>query len=165
MAEAKIVKNNSQGYGYNYASLADIAEQGFEIPKMRIASHLQADYIEYFDGTEWQQGAKIVVPEMSGSNEAQRYASAVTYARRVTAQLALALACQDDQEIEKQSHGGRAKSTKTQESRTFNLKDADVRIKRATTVEEVLKVYNEAPEKLRQYLKKGCEARVKELKK
>lgn len=162
MAESKIVKTNSKAYSYNYASLADIAEQGFEIPKMRISVHGSGDYVEYFDGTDWQLGAKIVIPEMKGSNEAQRYASAVTYARRVTTQLALALACQDDQDVENQRQ---PKENKPQEPRrTFNLKDADIKIKQAKTAEEVWNIYNEAPEKLRKYLDKGRDARLRELK-
>ena len=31
----KIVANTSKAYGYNYASLSDIANQGFSIPKMK----------------------------------------------------------------------------------------------------------------------------------
>ena len=97
----KIVKTASQGYNYNYASLGDIAKAGFEIPKMRIKPTPDGDYIEYLDSNdEWQIGAKIVIPEMSKSNEAQKYGAAVTYARRVTAQLALQLVCSDDDKVE-----------------------------------------------------------------
>lgn len=156
MADNKIVKNNSKAYGYNYASLSDIVKQGFEIPKMRVAVHEGNDYIEYFDGTEWQLGAKIVVPEMKGSNEAQRFGSALTYARRYTAQMALQLACDDDTKIETQ-----APRPKT----TFNLKDADRRIKEATSADEVRKIYSETPERLRQYIEKACKARIEELEK
>ena len=97
----KIVKTASQGYNYNYASLGDIAKAGFEIPKMRIKPTPDGDYIEYLDSNdEWQIGAKIVIPEMNKSNEAQKYGAAVTYARRVTAQLALQLVCSDDDKVE-----------------------------------------------------------------
>ena len=96
----KIVKTASQGYNYNYASLGDIAKAGFEIPKMRIKPGENGDYIEYYDGEEWQIGAKIVIPEMAKSNDAQKYGAAVTYARRVTAQLALQLVCSDDDKVE-----------------------------------------------------------------
>lgn len=96
-----IVKTASQGYNYNYASLGDIAKAGFEIPKMRIKPTPDGDYIEYLDSNdEWQIGAKIVIPEMNKSNEAQKYGAAVTYARRVTAQLALQLVCSDDDKVE-----------------------------------------------------------------
>ncbi len=154
MAENKIVKNSSKAYNYNYASLADIVKQGFEIPKMRIATHECGDYIEYFDGKEWQLGARIVVPEMSGSNEAQRYGSALTYARRYTAQMALQLACDDDTKLETQALRPRT---------TFDLKDADARIKKATSADEVRQIYMAAPEKLRKFLEKNCQDRVKEL--
>lgn len=99
----KIVKADSAAYGYNYASLADIVKQGFEIPKMRIMPGTGGrDYIEYLgEDKEWHIGAQIVVPEMKGMNAAQAYGSALTYARRYTAQMALALACDDDQKLEK----------------------------------------------------------------
>lgn len=102
MSDKGIVKADSKAYGYNYASLADIAKQGFKIPEMRIKPTEFGDYIEYKDESgEWQVGAKIVVPEMKGMNAAQAYGSALTYARRYTAQLALALASDDDQKLEK----------------------------------------------------------------
>jgi hypothetical protein len=99
---AQIVKNNSEGYGYNYASLSDIAKQGYEIPKMKVINANNIDYVYYFDKelNDWQQGARIVVPSSKGMNEAQLYGSALTYARRYTVQLALGLACDDDKEIE-----------------------------------------------------------------
>ena len=96
----KMVKTSSKGYNYNYASLADIAKAGHEIPKMRIKPTENGDYIEYYDGEDWQIGAKIVIPQMAKSNDAQMYGAAVTYARRVTAQLALQLVCSDDDEVE-----------------------------------------------------------------
>lgn len=153
-SENKLVKNNSKAYGYNYASLGDIVKQGFEIPKMRLAVHEGQDYIEYFDGKEWQLGARVVVPEMKGTNEAQRYGSAVTYARRYTAQMALQLVCDDDTKIETQ---------KPKEPTVYDLHDADTAIKLAKTAEEVRAIYSKAPVALRKYLQKNCEARVKEL--
>ena len=150
----KLVKNNSKAYGYNYASLGDIVKQGFEIPRMRIVVHEGNDYIEYFDGENWQLGARIVVPEMRGSNEAQRYGSALTYARRYTAQMALQLVCDDDTKIETQV---------PKPIVTFDLKKADEQIKKATTAEEVRKIYAETPKQLRKYVQKSCEAKVKEL--
>ena len=123
---------------------------------MRVAVVEGNDYIEYFDGENWQLGARIVVPEMKGSNEAQRHGSAITYARRFTAQMALQLVCDDDTKIETQAPTNRPKQK-------FDLKEADARIKNAKTVDEVRKIYVEAPEKLRPYLQKNCEARKKEL--
>ena len=107
MAE-KIVKNDSQGYGYNYASLSDIAKQGFEIPKMKTESDdLGNEYVCYLDGNEWIRGAKVVVPEnivnkegKNKMNAAQLYGSALTYARRYTTLMALSLVCEDDKNLE-----------------------------------------------------------------
>lgn len=101
MTEAKIVKNSSDGYGYKYSSLADLAKAGIKIPKMRICSE-HPDFLEYQDedGT-WHMGSKIVVPEMKSCNEAQAYGSALTYARRYTVQMAMCVACDDDDEVEK----------------------------------------------------------------
>lgn len=100
MTEATIVKNSSQGYGYKYSSLADLAKAGIKIPKMRISSE-HPDFLEYQDedGT-WHMGSKIVVPEMKSCNEAQAYGSALTYARRYTVQMAMCVACDDDDAIE-----------------------------------------------------------------
>ena len=154
--ENKLVKNNSKAYGYNYASLGEIVKQGFEIPKMRLAVHEGQDYIEYFDGKEWQLGARVVVPEMKGTNEAQRYGSAVTYARRYTAQMALQLVCDDDTKIETQAPKPKV---------TFNLKDADDQIDKATSAEEVRKIYAETPKPLRQYIEAKCKKRTQELEK
>lgn len=97
-----IVVNGSKAYGYNYASLSDIAKQGFAIPKMKTGTENNKDYVYYFDAElkEWIRGAEIVVPEMKGSNSAQKYGASITYARRVTCQLALSLASADDQELE-----------------------------------------------------------------
>lgn len=102
--DSQIIKAASKGYNYNYASLADIAKAGKTIPKMRVKPTENGDYIEYLDeNNEWQIGAKIVIPEMAKSNEAQKYGAAVTYARRVTAQLALSLVCSDDDKVETHS--------------------------------------------------------------
>ena len=154
--ENKLVKNASKAYGYNYASLGDIVKQGFEIPKMRLAVHEGSDYVEYFDGKEWQLGARVVVPEMKGSNEAQRYGSALTYARRYTAQMALQLVCDDDAKIENAEASPKPK---------FDLAKVDEQIKKATSADQVRKIYASVPEKLREFIEKGCEARVKELEK
>lgn len=107
MSEKKdnIVANASKAYGYNYASLSDIAKQGFTIPKMKTGTENDKEYVYYYDAEikEWVRGAEIVVPEMKGSNSAQRYGSAITYARRYTCHLALQLACDDDKKLETQA--------------------------------------------------------------
>ena len=83
--EPTVIKNASQAYGYKYSSLADIANQGVQIPKMRLKPTEFGEYIEYLDDNgEWQIGAKVVIPEMKGNNAAQVYGSALTYARRYT---------------------------------------------------------------------------------
>lgn len=111
MSNNKVLKNKSQAYGYKYSSLADIANAGFEIPKMRVNATEFGEFIEYLDDKgEWQMGAKVVVPDMKGSNEAQRYGSGLTYARRYTAMLALSLVCGDDDAVE----------THSEEQRTYN---------------------------------------------
>ena len=93
---SKLIKNKSQGFGYKYSSLADFHKAGITIPKMRIKAMEFGEYIEYFDGTEWQQGAKVVEMEMKGMNPAQAYGSALTYARRYTVAMAEAIATDDD---------------------------------------------------------------------
>ena len=118
----QIIKAASKGYNYNYASLADIAKAGKKIPKMRVKPTQDGDYIEYLDEAgEWQIGAKIVIPDMAKSNEAQKYGAAVTYARRVTAQLALSLVCSDDDKVETHSKEDAERNEKRNTSRpTFD---------------------------------------------
>ena len=106
MSEKKesIVTNESEGYGYKYAALSDIAKQGFEIPIMKtdVNPINSKEYVYYFskDMNAWVQGAQVVVPESKGMNAAQLYGSALTYARRYTVFLALGLASEDDKQIE-----------------------------------------------------------------
>lgn len=100
----KVIKNKSKAYGYNFTSLADIADVGVEIPKMRIAIVDGRDYIEWFDDAreDWNLGAQIIVPELKNSNKAQAYGAAVSYARRYTTLMARQLACDDDKGLEAQ---------------------------------------------------------------
>ena len=113
MSEQKqVVKNTSKAgdgrFGYNYASLADIADQGFKIPKMRVrpiftedGSSLVGEWLEYQDENgEWQLGSRIIEAELKGMNPMQSRGSAETYARRYTTQLALGIAGQDDKKVE-----------------------------------------------------------------
>lgn len=97
---SKIVKKASDAYGYSYASLEDIVKQGFEIPQMRVKPTEFGDYIEYKDEEGWHIGARIVIPEMKGKNNAQMYGAGLTYARRYTAMNALRLVCGDDKDVE-----------------------------------------------------------------
>lgn len=114
----QVVKNNSKAYGYNYASLSDIANAGFTIPAMRLKATEFGEFVEYLDDKgEWQTGAKIVIPEMKGSNDAQKYGSALTYARRYTVQMALGLACADDDKIETQTAEQKAENERYNSNR------------------------------------------------
>lgn len=135
--ENQIIKAASKGYNYNYASLADIAKAGKTIPKMRIKPTPDGDYIEYLDGNnEWQIGAKIVIPEMAKSNEAQKYGAAVTYARRVTAQLALSLVCSDDDKIETHSEADAKANEKCNSSR-LSFDEIKAKLDTFSTISEV----------------------------
>ena len=100
-----IVANKSKAYGYNYASLGDIALQGFAIPKMKTGTEEGKEYVYYFDTDlkEWIRGAEVVVPQMKSMNVAQMYGSALTYARRYTTLMALSLVCDEDKKLEAQA--------------------------------------------------------------
>lgn len=108
-----IVKSTTEGYNYKYASLSNIDEQGFPIPKMKTGTENGKDYIYYWDPElkEWIRGAEIIIPDSKGMNKAQLYASAVTYARRVTTQMADSLSCSDDKDIEDLKEDGTNKKT------------------------------------------------------
>ena len=151
----QVVKNGSKAYGYNYASLADIVNAGFEIPKMRVKATEFGEFVEYFDGTDWQTGAKIVVPEMKGSNDAQKYGSALTYARRYTVQMALGLACSDDSKIETQS-AEQAKDNEKYNASRMSFDDIKAKLDTLKTIseinafaKEVSKIYPNPTEKQR----------------
>ena len=144
MSEKNIVANTSKAYGYNYASLSDIANQGFTLPKMKTGTENGKEYVYYYDKdlNEWIRGAEIVVPEMKGSNSAQRYGSAITYARRYTCHLALQIACDDDKKLETQE-------TEKQKSGIFdepipqtNLKDLANEFRKLYTQEEQTRIMN-----------------------
>ena len=98
---SKIIKADSKGYGYSYASLSDIVKAGIELPKMRLTAVDGKQFIEYLDGDDWQLGAQVITSFTNpGMNDCQAYGSALTYARRYTAQLALGLAVDDDKNVE-----------------------------------------------------------------
>lgn len=116
-----IIKNGTEGYGYNYASLSDIEKQGYKLPKMKVGVVDNNEYVFYFDEElkEWIQGSQIVVPESPKNkdgkvkmNKAQLYGSALTYARRYTTLMALQLSCDDDNEIENLDGEGNKKQKK-----------------------------------------------------
>lgn len=97
-----VVKNDSKAYGYSYASLGDIAKQGYPLPKMKTGTEDGRDFIYYKDVDEWIRGAEIVAFEQKGMNKAQIYGAALTYARRYTTLMANCLACDDDKKVETQ---------------------------------------------------------------
>ena len=140
----KIVANTSKAYGYNYASLSDIANQGFTIPKMKTGTDGEKEYVYYYDAElkEWVRGAEIVVPEMKGSNSAQRYGSAITYARRYTTLLALSLACDDDKKIETQEPTDTKKAERWQGlEQDLNIKDLADEFRKLYTQEEQDRIF------------------------
>lgn len=96
----QIVKNASQGYGYSYSNLADLAKAGVEIPVMKTQRLDGDEYVFALIDGEWIQGAKVIEMEMKGMNAAQAYGSALTYARRYTVQLVKGIACDDDDKVE-----------------------------------------------------------------
>lgn len=103
----QIVKNASKGYGYTYSNLADLAKAGIEIPPMKTEKIDGDEYVFAKVGDEWIQGAKVVEMEMKGMNPAQAYGSALTYARRYTVQLVMAIACDDDDKVEQDGEARR----------------------------------------------------------
>lgn len=116
--KSKIVRADSKarksgGYGFSYASLSDIAKAGFKIPKMRIKPTDDGrQFIEYKDGDDWLLGAEIITEfKGEGMNDCQAYGSALTYARRYTAQLALGLAVDDDKNVETAGAEQRSRSS------------------------------------------------------
>lgn len=109
MVEKQIVKSESKAFNYNYASLADIVNQGYKLPIMETRNVDGEIFMGWLDDkAEWHQGAPLIVPEMKGMNAAQAMGSAITYARRYTAQMALGLACDDDSKLEKTKDGRQA---------------------------------------------------------
>ena len=132
-----VIKNQSKAYNYNYTSLADIENAGYKLPQMRLKVINESDYIEYLDDKgEWQLGAKVVVPDMRGSNEAQKYGAAISYARRFTAQLYLKLATTDDQAVETQSKE-QADDNEKQNAGRMSFDDIKAKLGTLKTVTEV----------------------------
>ena len=118
----KILGNKSEGYKYNYTSLADIVMAGYDLPPMRIATLtdsngvpvvIDGNPVEYIEaqrldsGCEWVRGARVVLPKLPEGakdnktmNDAQLYGSAITYARRYTALMLFGIATEDDSKVE-----------------------------------------------------------------
>ena len=134
---ANIVKNEDKAYGYKYTSLASLAKQNINIPKMRTKVTEFGEYVEWFDEktNEWQQGAKVIPMELKGMNAAQSYGSALTYARRYTVQMAESVACDDDQNIETKDEN-RARSSETSNSK-LDFEFVKTMLENCKTVSEV----------------------------
>lgn len=146
MAEkSQIIKSASKGYSYNYASLADIAMQGHQIPKMRVGIYNEKEYIEYFDGKEWQLGARIIPLNNKQNNEAQNYGASLSYARRYTALLALQLASSDDNLVD-------LDTTKIEET-----------LAGAMTLDQLNEIYQTIPDRYKGMLKPAFSKRKQEL--
>lgn len=142
MVEKQIVKSDSAAYGYNYASLADIVKQGFKIPVMETRNIDGETFMGWLDDkNEWHQGAPLIVPEMKGMNAAQAMGSALTYARRYTAQMALALACDDDAKLEKTK--GAPEATGKIYGKKVDFKQVREKIALMDSVEELMKYWKE----------------------
>lgn len=143
MVETKqIVKSKSEAYGYNYASLADIVNQGFTLPIMETRNIDGETFMGWLDDKgEWHQGAPLIVPEMKGMNAAQAMGSALTYARRYTAQMALGLACDDDAKLEKTK--GAPEATGKVYRNKIDFKQVREKVNRIGTVEELNKYWSE----------------------
>ena len=60
----KVIKKKSSGYGYEYASLADLVEQGCAMPHMKIEIEDGKQFLWFYDESlkEWRSRADIRVP-------------------------------------------------------------------------------------------------------
>ncbi len=141
----QIVKNASQGYGYSYSNLADLAKAGIEIPVMKTQRVDGEEYVFALIDGEWIQGAKVIEMEMKGMNAAQAYGSALTYARRYTVQLVKGIACDDDDKVEAD---GAAKRIDNKNSR-LDFDQIREELDRLDDIESV-KAYYEELKKIRQ---------------
>ena len=142
MVEKQIVKSESKAFNYNYASLADIVNQGFKIPIMETRNVDGETFMGWLDeNNNWHQGAPLVVPEMKGMNAAQAMGSALTYARRYTAQMALGLACDDDAKLEKTKNAPEA--TGRVYGNKIDFKQVREKLTQITTVDELNKYWTE----------------------
>lgn len=143
MSEKKVVANTSKAYGYNYASLGDIANQGFEIPRMKTGTENDREYVYCFDKDtkEWIRGAEIVIPQMKSMNTAQMYGSALTYARRYSVLMYLGLVCDDDKKLETQAPPQKPNMWDGLEE-DKSLKDLANEFRSLYTKEEQERIYN-----------------------
>ena len=145
--KSQLVKSASKGYNYNYTSLTDIALQGHRIPKMRLTVIDGVDYVQYWDKEtkEWQTGSRVVVPDMKGSNAAQNYGAAITFARRYATLMGLALISTDDEPVE------------------LDISNIEEILKDAETLEQLNDIYSTVPDRFKGSVKKAFTKRKNEL--
>lgn len=162
----QIVKNKSNGHNYKYSNLADLHRAGINIPKMKTMRVEGDEYVMYWDGSEWQQGAKVVPIESKIMNPAQAYGASLTYARRYTVQMAESVACDDDDAIEQAPAG----DIQAKNKRGINFDD----IRSALAVmddeesvkgyaQELKKMFPNPTEKQTAFIKKMLADRIKEI--
>lgn len=124
----KVIKKKSSGYGYEYASLADLVEQGCAMPHMKIEIEDGKQFLWFYDESlkEWLRGAEIVIPEMAKANAAQRYGAALTYAFRYVTQMFNRVATGDDALIDDIDDKGERKTAQTAEKAPKRTKKQEV---------------------------------------
>jgi hypothetical protein len=146
MSEKKeqIVVTKSKAYGYNYASLGDIAQQGFTIPKMKTGTENGKEYVYCYDNEikDWIRGAEIVIPEMKGMNDSQKYGSALTFARRYSVMMVLGLVSDDDKKLETQAPTQQKNNLWDGLEEDKSLKDLANEFRSLYTKEEQERIYN-----------------------
>lgn len=138
----KVITNKSRGYDFNYASLADIVNEGYNLPVMKTETASNGkDYVYWLSGENyWIRGAEIIIPESPKNkfgkdkmNAAQLYGTALTYARRYTAMMALGLASEDDEAVERGDDPQEEKKEETKQ----------VKLATRTQVEKIKSLLNE----------------------
>jgi hypothetical protein len=164
----QIVKNASSAYNYKYSSLADLHKAGINIPKMKTGKDGDDEFIYYWDGKEWQQGARVVPIESKSMNAAQAYGASLTYARRYTVQLAEAVACDDDDAIE-QAPKGDIRAKKSYGGISFDdirseLAEIDDEESVLDYARELKTRFSNPTEKQSAFIKKMIADRIKEIK-
>lgn len=169
-SNSQIIKNASKGYGYTYSNLADLAKalkaDKKELPVMKTQKVDGDEYVFAKIGDEWIQGAKVVEMEMKGMNAAQAYGSALTYARRYTVQLVMAIACDDDDKVEQDAEA-RRKEYKSNRIDFQEVRDQAKIIDDLESLQELYKSLNveKMTEAQQKYINSIINQRKKELEK
>ena len=96
---ANKVKKKSEGYKFKYSSLSDIADAGYEIPRLELEVINGVDYVCIKD----EKGTHLlarVVEDSKATNTAMAYGSGLSYARRYATKMWNAIVDEDDKQIE-----------------------------------------------------------------